>query len=77
MDGHGWAKAEQFDSGLPLHSLRGATAVSSVDRGLKVETYNLVVADLHTYFVGTQRILSHDVTIMRPTDALVPGLAAQ
>ena len=37
-------------------------------------TYNLIVADFHTYFVGEGKILSHDNTIREPTVALVPGL---
>ena len=31
-------------------------------------TYNLIVADFHTYFVGNSRLLSHDNTICVPTD---------
>lgn len=72
--GFGWAKAERLDSGASLHCLRGAELVSSIETGLKAETYNLIVADYHNYFVGKQRILSHDVTQSRPTDAVVPGL---
>lgn len=38
-------------------------------------TYNLVVADFHTYFVGKSGILSHDVLPPKPTNKLVPGLS--
>ena len=72
--GHGWAKAERLDSGVALHCLRGSSPISCVETGLKVETYNLIVADYHTYFVGNERILSHDVTLSSPTEAVVPGL---
>ena len=37
---------------------------------------NLRVADFHTYFVGKQKILTHDNTIRKPTNCVVPGLAA-
>ena len=38
------------------------------------QTYNLVVADFNTYFVGPEKILTHDVTERRPTRSIVPGL---
>jgi hypothetical protein len=72
--GHGWAKAERLESGFALHCLRGSTPLSAVDKGLQAETYNLLVADYHNYFVGSERVLSHDVTQMSPTEAIVPGL---
>jgi len=46
----------------------------SVDAADAQKTYNLVVADFHTYFVGNARIFTHDNTVRRPTNALVPGL---
>ena len=27
------------------------------------ETYNVIVADFHTYFIGDSRVLSHDNTV--------------
>ena len=42
----------------------------------EVETYNLVVPDSHTYFVGSERLLSWDATDLQPTFQLVPGLPA-
>ena len=41
------------------------------------ETYNLVIADFNTYFVGESGILVHDNTARRPTQAVVPGLTAK
>jgi hypothetical protein len=38
------------------------------------ETYNLVVDRYHSYFVGGQRVLSHDVLSRQPTQCVVPGL---
>ena len=37
-------------------------------------TYNLVVDRFQTYFVGQDRLLCHDNSERRPTNALVPGL---
>jgi hypothetical protein len=59
---------------MDVHCLRGALANQVTSIGDKAETYNLVVADFHTYFVGQERVLTHDVTPRRPTDATVPGL---
>ena len=44
-------------------------------KGETAQTYNLVVADYHTYFVGKTGILSHDVLTPRGTNCLVPGLS--
>jgi hypothetical protein len=74
VSGHGWSQSQQLDSGSQLHCLRGSQSIGSIEEGAEAETYNLVVADFHTYFVGSQRVLSHDVTIRQPTRSLVPGL---
>jgi hypothetical protein len=51
--------------------------IEAVEPGNHEQTYNLVVADFHTYFAGADRALSHDNTIRQPTDRVVPGLAAR
>ena len=38
-------------------------------------TYNLVVADFHSYFVGATKVLSHDNTVRAPTGMTLPGVA--
>jgi hypothetical protein len=48
--------------------------IESIEQTGFEPTYNLIVADFHTYFVGKAKILSHDNTIREPTVALVPGL---
>jgi hypothetical protein len=40
-------------------------------------SYNLIVADFNSYFVGDHGILVHDNTPRSPTSALVPGLLAE
>ena len=72
--GEGWVKARELKPGMVLHGARRLAHVSRVEMGDEQETFNVVVADFHTYFVGQQRILSHDNTIRRPTNATVPGL---
>ncbi len=76
VSGTGWNRARDFQPGVRLYGLlenHGVRTVRVVD---PKTTYNLIVADFHTYFVGQARILSHDNTIPRATGALVPGLAA-
>lgn len=72
--GSGWVKARSLKSGAELHTLSGPVRVSEVKEDDLAPTYNLVVADFHTYFVGPAKILSHDNTIRLPTTTVVPGL---
>jgi hypothetical protein len=51
--------------------------VESVEPATNAETYNLVVADFNTYFIGTNGVLVHDNTPRRPTRCIVPGLVAK
>jgi hypothetical protein len=72
--GEGWVKSRNLQSGQILHGASGPVHLSSADLSIEAETYNLVVADFHTYFVGYRKVLSHDNTIRQPTRAVVPGL---
>jgi hypothetical protein len=75
--GEGWVKSRSLKSGQVLHTASGPLHVSQVEEGTVAQTYNLVVAEFSTYFVGQQMILSHDNTVRTPTRSLVPGLAAE
>lgn len=77
VSGQGWVKARQLQPAMRLHTLKGTVNLESIEPGGKQDTYNLVVADFHTYFTGQQKILTHDNTIRKPTNCIVPGLAAQ
>jgi len=72
--GHGWVKLRDVKSGMVLHGVDGPTLVSDVVETRTEQTFNLVVAEFHTYVVGGPRILCHDNTPRRATNALVPGL---
>ena len=72
--GEGWMKSRELQSGMEIHSVHGTTPVSDHGDGQVAETFNLVVADFHTYFVGEQKMLSHDNTMRQPTTTIVPGL---
>lgn len=72
--GQGWVKSRELQSGQILHGASGPVHLSSVEFAGEAETYNLVVADFHTYFVGYRKVLSHDNSMRMPTRAMVPGL---
>jgi hypothetical protein len=75
--GKGWMKARDLQPERRLHTILGTVDVDHVEPGEPQETFNLVVADFHTYFVGQAKILTHDNTIRRPTTCVVPGLTRQ
>ncbi len=75
--GQGWVKARDLRPRQYLHAATGTAEVRAVEPAETDKTYNLVVADFHTYFVGNRKVLSHDNTIRRPTRVLVPGLARE
>lgn len=72
--GDGWKKARELTSGDEIHSVRGTVGISNVEKAELAPTYNLIVADFHSYFVGAGLIYCHDNTIREPTNSLVPGL---
>jgi hypothetical protein len=77
VSGRGWVKARDLLPGMPLHAVDGTLQVYSVEDGGAEQTYNLIVADFHTYFASEAMVLSHDNTIRQPTNAIVPGLAGR
>jgi hypothetical protein len=74
ISGKGWVKARDVKAGMRIHDVTGTTPVRPAGSAKAERTYNLVVADFHTYFVGESRVLSHDITPAASTDVLVPGL---
>lgn len=74
VSGEGWVNARHLKSGMELHSLDGSVRVSDVVADGSEQTYNMIVEDFSSYFVGESRILSHDNSIRESTDAIVPGL---
>ena len=81
-DGKGWQMTKQLEIGNCLHTLSGGMPVESIedvetDPTLNGYSYNLIVADFSSYFVGNHGILVHDNTPRLPTSSLVPGLPAE
>ncbi len=75
--GEGWVKLRDVKSGMVLHGVDGPTLISDAVESRTEQTFNLVVADFHTYVVGPTRILCHDNTPRRATNAVVPGLVVR
>lgn len=73
--GVGWRMTKELEKGAVLQSLSGTGHVKGVESASDAETYNLVVAEFNTYFIGTSGILAHDNTPRRPTQAGLPGIA--
>ena len=74
-EGKGWTRANECQPGTALHQIDGIADVQMIEPAQAEATYNLIVADFHTYFVGKSKLLSHDVTPHRPTAITTPGEA--
>jgi hypothetical protein len=75
--GQGWVRARVLKPQMRFHTLTGTVDLASVEPGDKQDAFNLVVADFHGYFVGKDKILTHDNTVQKPTNCIVPGLAGR
>jgi hypothetical protein len=62
---------------MMLHTLHGGIPVSCIEKAPPETTYNLVVDEFHTYFVGDGQLLCHDNELFAPTNAIVPGLLTE
>lgn len=75
VQGKGWVTSRFLKTGDKIQGLVApAEVVIGEELPISEETYNLVVADFHSYFVGEAKVLSHDNTIRGLTNAVVPGL---
>jgi len=75
--GEGWVKARDLRSGMELHAVSGPVRIMDVEKTSEQQTYNLIIADFNTYFIGESKVLSHDNTIREPTLSVVPGLPVE
>lgn len=73
ISGAGWKLAKNIRHGDVIHGLRGGLRVESIEPGDAQVTYNLVVDQFHTYFVGEAKLLVHDNTEVRATNRKLPG----
>lgn len=73
--GKGWRMARELEPGAKLYTLDGTLLdVQAIDEAGTGPVFNLVVADFGTYFAGSSRFYTHDVTPRRASDMVIPGL---
>ncbi len=73
----GWRMAKELEKGVKLYGLKGTSEIRTAESDGEAEAYNLVVADVGTYFVGEHGFLVHDNTPRLPTRAILPGVLAK
>jgi hypothetical protein len=61
---------------MALRTPADFTSINDIADREAIETFNLVIDDDHTYFVGQSRVLAWDATELIPTFQRVPGLPA-
>ncbi|MGC3970185.1 MAG: polymorphic toxin-type HINT domain-containing protein [Pirellulales bacterium] len=62
----GWKKARDLKTGDRFVGLEGDVEVLHVTQAEEAPTYNVIVADYHTYFAGPGKIASWDNTLCAP-----------
>jgi len=74
VSGKGWLMAVDLEPGMLLHDATGTTRIEHIEElSQKEKAYNLIVADFHTYFVGSSRVLSYDNAPPPISTRPVPG----
>ncbi len=76
VSGLGWRSAKHLLPGMPLHGLDGSMTVESIEAVRATEVYNLIVSELHNYFLAGPRLLVHDNSTIVDVPAAIPGLLA-
>lgn len=74
--GKGWIKTKDLQPGMRIRTASSYIEITKLEDAEDTITYNLSVADNHTYFVGSERLLSYDSNELIPTLQTVPGVAA-
>jgi len=77
VNGHGWVKTKDLETGMLLRTLEGSAVIDGLKPVEEAETFNLVIDEDRTYFVGTSRVLSFDASNPVPTFQRVPGVPAE
>lgn len=72
--GKGWVKTKDLQVGMSIRSAEGFETIDSLKDADAAVTYNLMIDQDHTYFVGSARILSFDASEVIPTLYTVPGI---
>ena len=81
VEGEGWVDAVDLKAGMTLRGIDGVPleVIELLALGTQADTYNLEVADFHTFFAGESLVLVHNCTKKGPKRAYrstgrAPGL---
>ncbi len=74
--GLGWQRVSKLTQGQPLHGLHQEPTVGQVEDAFTIDSYDLVIDDFHTLFVGQHGLLVHDATPIQPAYVALPGFSA-
>lgn len=75
--GEGWKMASELQTGMEIHSMQGPQRISKIEKGTFDRSYNLIVSDFASYFIGPNMLLSHDNTMREAVHEAVPGVAGK
>lgn len=73
--GSGWKRVSNLTAGQTLHGATSEARVQQVQPTFEINTYDLVVDDFHTFFVGDQGTLVHDASPIQPNHTALPGFS--
>ncbi|NOZ39284.1 MAG: hypothetical protein GXP24_03555 [Planctomycetes bacterium] len=73
--GVGWQRVSKLTAGQMLHGATAEAQVGQVDAAFEIDSYDLIVDDFHTFFVGEQGLLVHDATPIGPAQVALPGFS--
>lgn len=73
--GAGWQRVSKLAAGQSLHGALDSFVVASVKETFSIDSYDLIVDDFHTFFVGEQGLLVHDATPIGPAPVALPGFS--
>lgn len=75
VTGRGWQLAAKLSTQDSLHGVTDEASITSKAEAFTIDSYDLVVDDFHTYFIGEKGILVHDASPVNPTAAALPGIS--
>lgn len=74
ISGNGWLMSAQLQPGMLMHNAQGTTKITAIEvEADPLPTHNLIVEGFHTYFVGSDHVLSFDNADPVPSLRKLPG----
>jgi len=73
--GYGWRRVGKLVSGELLHGVHDELQIGAIDEAFSIDSYDLIVDDFHTLFVGESGVLVHDPTPVGAAHVALPGFS--